>query len=161
MTKLEKVIKGLEQHMKTECQSGREQLQSVLCPYFQDDECIIKLCRDALELLKERHPRVLTLEEMKILSTANGETLFDCDMTFVWLEAAADGYINITRPIYSFHPEWGVEDDSFYVCYIGTDVDDRLETCDYNKTWRCWTARPTDEQREAIPWDEPPKEEEK
>ena len=25
---------------------------------------------------------------------------------------------------------------------------------DYGKTWRCWTARPTDEQREAVKWDE-------
>ena len=23
---------------------------------------------------------------------------------------------------------------------------------DYKKTWRCWTSRPTDEQREATPW---------
>ena len=22
----------------------------------------------------------------------------------------------------------------------------------YNKTWRCWTSRPTDEQREGTPW---------
>ena len=22
----------------------------------------------------------------------------------------------------------------------------------YGKTWRCWTSRPTDEQREATPW---------
>ena len=22
----------------------------------------------------------------------------------------------------------------------------------YSKTWRCWTSRPTEEQREAIPW---------
>lgn len=22
----------------------------------------------------------------------------------------------------------------------------------YGKTWRCWTARPTDEQKEAAPW---------
>lgn len=110
-------------------------------------------------LLTAQQPRVLTLEEMKSLSTANDDALFDRDMTFVWLEAAADGYINITRPTYSFNPEWGNEDDSFYVYYIGTDVGDRLETCDYGKTWRCWTARPTDEQREAIPWDEPPKEE--
>jgi hypothetical protein len=25
---------------------------------------------------------------------------------------------------------------------------------DYGKTWRCWTARPTDEQRKAVKWDE-------
>lgn len=24
----------------------------------------------------------------------------------------------------------------------------------YNKTWRCWTTKPTDEQRKATPWDE-------
>lgn len=23
---------------------------------------------------------------------------------------------------------------------------------DYDVTWRCWTSRPTDEQREATPW---------
>ena len=22
----------------------------------------------------------------------------------------------------------------------------------YNKGWRCWTQRPTDEQKEATPW---------
>lgn len=25
----------------------------------------------------------------------------------------------------------------------------------YGKTWRCWTSRPTDEQREATPWQAP------
>lgn len=115
-------------------------------------------CSGALKLLQEQQPRVLTLEEMKSLSTANDDTLFDRDMTFVWLEAAADGYINITRPTYSFNPEWGNEDDSFYVYYMGTDVGDRLRSCDYGKTWRCWNTRPTDEQRKATPWNEPPKE---
>lgn len=23
----------------------------------------------------------------------------------------------------------------------------------YGRTWRCWTSRPTDEQREATPWE--------
>ena len=23
----------------------------------------------------------------------------------------------------------------------------------YGKTWRCWTAKPTEEQRKAIPWE--------
>lgn len=29
---------------------------------------------------------------------------------------------------------------------------------EYGTRWRCWTARPTDEQRKVTPWDEPPKE---
>lgn len=35
-----------------------------------------------------------------------------------------------------------------------------FSTCEhlYNKAFRVWNVRPTDEQREATPWDEPPKE---
>lgn len=135
----------------------------VACERARFDSATVKMIEDAMDIIEDalqaQEPRVLTLEEMKSLSIANDDALFDKDMTFVWLEAAADGYINITRPTYSFNPEWGIEDDSFYVYYIGTDVGDRLESCDYGKTWRCWTARPTDEQREATPWNEPPKEE--
>lgn len=112
----------------------------------------------AVDALTAKQPRVMTLEEMKSLSTANDDALFDRNTTFVWLEEA-DGWIYITRPSYSFNPEWGDEDDSFYVYYMGTDVGDRLESCNYGKTWRCWNTRPTDEQREATPWNEPPKEE--
>ena len=144
MTKLEKAVKGLE------LLKQRLILQADVLGYGYH----ISDIDNALELLKELlKPRVLTLEEMKSLSTANDDALFDKDMTFVWLEAAADGYINITRPTYSFNPEWGNEDDSFYVYYVGTDVGDRLRSCDYSKTWRCWSAQPTDEQREATPWD--------
>ena len=148
MRKIEKAMKGLEC-----CLQGAWELCKE-CPYHElyPNICIVERDQDALEVLKERVARVLTLEEMKSLSTANDDALFDSDMTFVWLEAAADGYINITRPTYSFNPEWGNEDDSFYVYYIGTDVGDRLRSCDYDKTWRCWTARPTDEQREKMPW---------
>ena len=27
-----------------------------------------------------------------------------------------------------------------------------FERAEYGKSWRCWTARPTEEQREVIPW---------
>ena len=27
-----------------------------------------------------------------------------------------------------------------------------IETFDYKERWRCWTQKPTDEQREATPW---------
>ena len=30
-------------------------------------------------------------------------------------------------------------------------LDERRHT--YNREWRCWTARPTDEQRKAVEWD--------
>ena len=28
-----------------------------------------------------------------------------------------------------------------------------ITASDYLKTWRCWTSRPTDEQREAVKWE--------
>lgn len=37
----------------------------------------------------------------------------------------------------------------------GDTLDVRLMAFDaYNKTWRCWATRPTDEEREAAPWEE-------
>ena len=35
---------------------------------------------------------------------------------------------------------------------IGGEVDDRFKKL-YGYEWRCWTSRPTDEQREATPWE--------
>ena len=87
--------------------------------------------RDALELLKEQEPRVLTLEEVL---KANP----------VWFETHG-----LLLPAIIDHEEskagdcvivFGVFDGSYYPINR------------YNKTWRCWTARPTDEQRERIPW---------
>jgi hypothetical protein len=56
MAELERVIEGLEQHMKMSCLSRIEGLQPIFCPYFRDGDCIINMCRDALELLKEQEP---------------------------------------------------------------------------------------------------------
>ena len=70
-----------------------------------DDIPLGSIIDDIIALLKEKEPRVMTLEEMqKIASIRDGA---------IWLEAGAG---------------W------------------------YGKTWRCWTSRPTDEQREAAPW---------
>ena len=49
----------------------------------------------------------------------------------------------------STHPDTGTN----YLFFI-TYHDIRIFECDeYNRTWRCWSARPTDEQRKAVKWD--------
>ena len=48
----------------------------------------------------------------------------------------------------STHPDTGT-DYLFFVTYHGIG---KFECSEYNQTWRCWTSRPTDEQREATPW---------
>lgn len=31
-------------------------------------------------------------------------------------------------------------------------IEELMENEYYGKTWRCWSAKPTEEQREATPW---------
>ena len=126
----EKVLKGLEYCKEYfSCCSK--------CPYWQDKLlCTSHLVRDALELLKEQEPRVMTLEEVKA---------FGWD--YCYLEEArlpdkeylsACGYYALTcitwPRITLMRMRYG--DDS------------------YGKKWRCWSAKPTDEQRQAVKWDD-------
>ena len=45
----EKVIKGLEHHSRCRCSFGRDDI----CPYWSEENDSVKLCRDALALLKD------------------------------------------------------------------------------------------------------------
>ena len=50
-------IDGLDMNYEISCDSGD-------CPYTGEDGCIIKLCSDALELLKEQERRIVDLEQL-------------------------------------------------------------------------------------------------
>lgn len=79
---------------------------------------------DALELLKEQEPRIIAFDELE-----------SDNLEVVWFEAKQSTYIEpmLTR---------------------GKDFNDSADWFKYGRDWRCWTQRPTDEQREAIPWGE-------
>lgn len=99
-----------------------------------------ELLRDALELLKAQEPRVMTLEEV-------GETFDD-----MWLE-----YNDRVYPATWGGTDYNRNAVSYYVhgyVRVGRGITLTLPIEDYGKTWRCWTARPTDEQREAVKWDD-------
>ena len=92
--------------------------------------------RDALALLKAQGPRVMTLEEVRDEAdhmylekhSKTGSDLYGCAIRGDW-----DGY--------------GIE-------LLMSEYDTARERwSNYGITWRCWTSRPTDEQREAIPWE--------
>lgn len=142
MSDFEKVIKGLEQHINTGCMSEREQLQPVICPYFQNSHCIIALCRDALELLKSRQPRLLTVEEINALPEG----------AVCWEEFRdEDGVINndLTPAM-----KWGLlslvngEADVTCLNAYGTQG---YGSGQARSRW--WSAKPTDEQRKAVAWE--------
>lgn len=90
------------------------------------------------ELLKEQEPMVLTLEEV-----VNSDA-----------PVIVDSY---DMPLYyaSFEPEFSNETWArFYT--LGEEGFTQFLIEDYNKAnmWRCWSAKPSDEQRKAVKWDD-------
>lgn len=133
MINREKVIKGLE------CCLGdtRADLPNLctICPYAHDyyatQTCGKKLKEDALALLKAQEPRIISLEEIHYA-------------TFGWMEASEQLIPCVLEDIIYVDDTIGfasIDDGHDYMC-----------ESDYGKTWRVWTSRPTDKQREATPW---------
>lgn len=100
---------------------------------------IVDAINMAIEAVKAQEPRVMTLEE--VLENAQ-KTGFPC-----WVE----DHIEDIGPAFLF-PAVVTSDDT-YVQYTGNDYyEGAIYHWAYNTRLRCWTSRPTDEQREATPW---------
>ena len=110
-----------------------------------DGPCILlnqPIVSDALALLKAHEPRVMTLGEIsKALKMP------------LWKETkSANKYLytgwalayDIQKGEGITGTRLGMSEPSGRVVWYMLD--------DYGKTWRCWTSRPTDEQREKEPW---------
>lgn len=89
----------------------------------------------AIALLKEHEPRTMTLEEVK-----------DFDWEYCYLEEER-------LPGKEYRAVCG---DYALTCITWPCVASmRIQHGDnnYGKKWRCWTAKPTDEQRKALKWE--------
>ena len=91
-----------------------------------------RACGDALELLKEQEPRVLTLEEV----TGGGEC-----------------YVEYRNGGYGYCDCYISDDAETINIYRPLKIDYYADPELYKKTWRCWDRQPTDEQRKAVKWD--------
>ena len=98
-------------------------------------EDLIEAFEFAVKALDSTEPRVLTLEEVGQIMT-------------VWGEINGHGFE--TMPLLLDR----IEDSK--VRFVSRDVGWYLEADkrDYAKRWRCWSAKPTDEQRRVVPWTE-------
>ncbi len=142
----EKVIKGF-----TCCDGAAVHLGHCQedCPYFGEseraDKCVEKLHSDALSLLKAQEPRVLQIKEVAFLEIA------------VFIETNGDLEGKGTDLFLAIPYIYAVSQNMLYgyIAFVdgNTDVYD-LQAIDYGKLWRCWTSRPTDEQRKAVKWDD-------
>ena len=120
---------------------------SECCPYRNGEvrasTCYEQLMTDALSLLKAQEPRVLTISE-----------LWHMEHKPVYLERK-------NSRLYTTEPSIVLKTGRSYIPSLGDScilmrenkIHDKYWACGYNKTWRCWTARPTDEQREEVKWD--------
>ena len=89
---------------------------------------------DALALLKEQEPRVMTLEEVKA---------FGWDYCYLEAERLHGKEYRMVCGDYAL------------ACITWPFVASmRIQYGDngYGKKWRCWSAKPTDEQRKAVKW---------
>ena len=143
--KVMKVIKGLEC-----CHVQRNEVPPLCedCPYMNPMEgtcdALDELLGDALTLLKAQEPRVMTLDE---ISSALKTPLWKetkrahKDLYNGWVLA-----YDIQKGLGITGTRLGMSEPSGRVVWYKLD--------DYGKTWQCWTARPTDDQRKAVKWGE-------
>ena len=139
MTEREKVIKGLRCCRDIHIGATLEDSCNI-CPYQVDygRTCYAdELFHDAIALLKAQEPRVMTLQE------ALGA---EVNVDQCWLEVKGIKQIYLADAVVCpEHTEradiqrWGASD-----CQLPLDL--------YGAYWRMWTAKPTDEQREAASW---------
>lgn len=97
-------------------------------------ENVAKWADDALALLKEQEARVMTLDEVKA---------FDWDYCYLEEERLPGKEYRIICGEYELTCiTWPC------VAMMRIQYGDN----NYGKKWRCWTAKPTDEQRMAVKW---------
>ena len=132
-----KCVANLETELTADCRRKG-------CPYAGKGDCERLAAEDALALLKEQEPRVMTLEEVESLP----------DETDVFLEEV--DCIVVAATISRQGEKWGVFPDTtfFYGIESTSYGSDEYDNGDYGRWWRCWTARPTEEQRKAVKWDD-------
>lgn len=130
----DKVFKGL-----TCCRNGF----CFACPYNDgvenNVECKQKWADDALELLKEQEPRVLTLGDLRDIGSVWALNTppylcMDINPRYRRIVGSWVAWRNIYELISGLHPTYNADN--------------------YGKIWRCWSARPTDEQRKAVAWND-------
>lgn len=104
------------------------------------------------ELMEKQEPRVLTLDEVKAISTQNFNQMRNENTRLIWSEERNANTLNIAKPTYYDFELEDSEEKPIILNYIGTDFFDNFNPSTYGKDWRCWSAKPTEEQRDSVKW---------
>lgn len=109
---------------------------------FQRLQCACGYIGETINMLKAQEPRVMTLIEVMAHDNRDGCIWYETigiSPAFVFCEGyrKQSGIIEILSPYFLQKPQ--------YHCFKRKE--------EYGKTWRCWTSRPTDEQRKVVKWE--------
>ena len=111
------------------------------------------IIEDAIKLLTEDEPRVMTLNEAREIANRESKREDSTEIEPVWLEQFY-GKISSMHMVLINHlitgEEYGATE--YIVSYFGSDMDDYLYPETYGRTWRVWTSKPSKEQRKETPW---------
>ena len=91
----------------------------------------------AIDVLKAQEPRVMTLEEVLATEVVYVEDVYKAEIIPVLVDRRAHDRIVLVRARLMGSP-------SLTIYPLISE---------YGKYWRCWTSRPTDEQRGTVKWD--------
>ena len=110
--------------------------------------------REVADMLREQEPRVLTLNEVKRIGADNFGTWSGEDLTVLWIEEFGKNY-GIAPVVAKWdEDDWsGEPNDIVCAYYFGSDLDEKFNLNEYNRTWRLWTDKPTETQRTGAAWD--------
>ena len=130
--KREKVIRGLK---ACGCSAGVLKICEVMeCPYrVNHGACVHLLAHDALALLKEQEPRVMTLKELKSMETWNKNT-----PPYLWVE-----------DITGRNNRWNY----WRAIRVALNLPGTMGVQNYGSVWRVWNLQPTSEQMLDTPWE--------
>lgn len=98
---------------------------------------------EAIDLLKAQEPRVMTLHEIDdVINIASKEY-----KRIFWAEVRSK-----TRKSFGVFQLDIASEDCYEALLLGCSWPACYKRSTYGIRWRCWTSRPTDEQRQAVKW---------
>jgi hypothetical protein len=125
--KLEDIRNYLDVEVHPVVSPDRWDVYSVLCDMVDD----------IITLLKAQEPRVMTLQEVLATEVVYAEDIDKTEIIPVLVDRRAHDRVVLVMARLRGGP-------SLTIYPLISE---------YGKRWRCWTSRPTDEQREATPWE--------
>ena len=112
----------------------------------------LDICKRALALLRDQKPHLYTIDEIQKAEDMACwyEYWYDEKNTTIML-CMKDDVTRKTDEENGFFP-FGEPYDVLFDTGLGVEYN--VNYRDYNKEWRCWTSKPTAEERQEVPWDD-------